>query len=261
MSAWRTFWRNTDFGAVQCLCVEWIISQGDIGLFSLLLLLFFFCLKLQNNTQAHLRVLGALDEFCFWHGVIGTRIWLPSKDNICQSSLVSNLCCLLHSAALALSDSTFRFKWNGPFHVFNHFEKKNSFKGATSLFLISLHSCAESEEKNYFIIASYGSNHFHSLRHQAKELLLCVSACWRGKMWAKMDVWTLIDHENYDLSQFLIPTPLQNFIENVLLQLQIWSTGEILAKLDPVISVYQNSTGHICVSWCRKTVPKKKKSI
>lgn len=86
--------------AVLCLCVEWIIIAYLTGSHWPIL----FCLKLQNNTQAHLRVLWALDEFCFWHGVIGTRIWLPSNDNICQSSLVSNLYCLLHSAA-----STFFF--------------------------------------------------------------------------------------------------------------------------------------------------------
>lgn len=46
------------FGPVPCvcLCVEWIISHGDIGLFS-------FASKLQNNTQDHLRVLWDLDEF------------------------------------------------------------------------------------------------------------------------------------------------------------------------------------------------------
>lgn len=98
--------------AVLCLCVEWIIISYLTGSHWPIL----FLPQTPKQHSGPLESTLGLDEFCLWHKVIGTRTWLPSKDNICQSSLVSNLYCLLHSAA-----STFFFfflqRWGFRFNL------------------------------------------------------------------------------------------------------------------------------------------------
>lgn len=81
-----------------------------------------FCLQTPKQHSGPLESTLGFGWIFVFGAVIGPRIWLLSKDNICQSSLVSNLCCLLHSAAsIPVRDGpTDRVKSH--FHLFNQYE-------------------------------------------------------------------------------------------------------------------------------------------
>lgn len=126
--------------------MEWIISQGDICLFipplsfSPSLSPSFFSSR--QTAKQHSGLLESARGFCmslvFGTESSGTRIWPLPKDNICQSSPVLDLCCLIHSAAstrlnagLHIPPGDLKLK-KSPFRVFNH-SKKCFSKGTDSL--------------------------------------------------------------------------------------------------------------------------------
>lgn len=163
MSVQCTFWRNTDLCCSAFVC--WVdynsLSHREPLDYSLLP-------QTPKQHSGPLESTLGLDEFCLWHRVIGTRIWLPSKDNICQSSLVSNLYCLLHSAAFTFFFQRWGFRFNLKIPVKSPFMFLITLKmvqRVQKVLLISMHSCAESEKTTCinFSFASYGSNHFLSV--------------------------------------------------------------------------------------------------
>lgn len=72
-----TFWRNTDLGTSVFVCVEWIIISYLTGSHWPIL----FRLNLQNNTQAHLRVLWAWMSFAS-----GTES--PAQESGCSPNTI-----------------------------------------------------------------------------------------------------------------------------------------------------------------------------
>lgn len=146
-----------------CVCVCWVdynsLSHREPLAYSLLP-------QTPKQHSGPLESTLGLDELCLWHRVISTRIWLHSKDNICQSSLVSNLYCLLHSAA-----STFFFlqqRWGFRFNLkipvkspFMFLISLKCSKAAVSVFNQAAQLCKEWKKACInFSSASYGSNNF-----------------------------------------------------------------------------------------------------
>lgn len=91
-----TFQRNTDLGS-SCLCVhfEWIIIVYLTG--SLWPIL--FCLKLQNNTQAHLRVLWAWMSFASGTESSAQESGCSPSTIFVRVALFETFTVLLHSTA------------------------------------------------------------------------------------------------------------------------------------------------------------------
>lgn len=86
--------------------VEWIIislSHREPSAYSLLP-------QTPKQHSGPLESTLGLDDLCLWHRVTGKRIWLPSKDNICQSSLVSNLYCLSAAFTILASEIWFQIQ-------------------------------------------------------------------------------------------------------------------------------------------------------
>ena len=135
VSARCTFWRTAYLGHSTFVC--WVdfnsLSRREPLAYS----------PLPPTPKQHSGPLESTLGFG-WVFAFGTRIWLPSKDNICQSSLVSNLYCLLHSAASTIFFFFFFFFFlklrfqiqrsdssEKPFYVVNHWKCS---KGTVSVF-------------------------------------------------------------------------------------------------------------------------------
>lgn len=96
-----------------------------------------------------------------------TRIWTLSKDNICQSSLVSDLLFntffSLYSFKLRASHFAWRFKIEKALFVFLITQKMFFKRGLLSVFnqRVQLRSGVRNKKKGKIVIESYGSNHFY----------------------------------------------------------------------------------------------------
>lgn len=116
---------GTHIWAVLCLCVEWIVKVYLTGSHWPIL----FCLKLQNNTQAHLRILWTWMSFASGTESSAQESGCPPKTIFVKEALFQTFTVyyILQPSLPPwdrVSDLTVRFQLKALSCFFNHSKKK-----------------------------------------------------------------------------------------------------------------------------------------